>query len=85
MLVPELRALIVVEGETKLVMLGMVVLTAIRYLANACAYTAVMVLINVLTPPEYIPLANGMAQCCVSFARFLGELVLFVLFPPSCY
>ncbi|GAA5963113.1 hypothetical protein JCM3765_001774 [Sporobolomyces pararoseus] len=79
-LVPELRALIVVEGETKLVMLGMVVLTAIRYLANACAYTAVMVLINVLTPPEYIPLANGMAQCCVSFARFLGPLTGGVIF-----
>ena len=72
-LVPELRALIKVEGETKLVFLGMVVLTSIRYLANACAYTAVMVLINVLTPPEYVPLANGLAQSCVSFARFLGE------------
>lgn len=72
-LVPELRALIKVEGETKLVFLGMVVLTSIRYLANACAYTAVMVLINVLTPPEYVPLANGLAQSCVSFARFLGK------------
>ncbi|GAA6012252.1 hypothetical protein JCM11491_007072 [Sporobolomyces phaffii] len=74
-LVPELRALIKHEGETKLVMLGMIVLTSIRYLANACAYTAVMVLINVLTPPEYVPLANGLAQSCVSFARFLGPLI----------
>ncbi|GAA5911466.1 uncharacterized protein JCM6883_005765 [Sporobolomyces salmoneus] len=72
-LVPELRALILVEGETKLVMIGMTVLTSIRYLANACAYTAVMVLINVLTPPDFIPLANGLAQSCVSFARFLDE------------
>ncbi|GAA5836172.1 hypothetical protein JCM3766R1_001984 [Sporobolomyces carnicolor] len=82
-LVPELRALIKVEGETKLVFLGMVVLTSIRYLANACAYTAVMVLINVLTPPEYVPLANGLAQSCVSFARFLGPLVGGAVFAKS--
>jgi len=72
-LVPELRGLIIVDGENTWVILGMVVLTAIRYLANACAYTAVMVLINLLTPPEYVPLANGLAQSAVSFARFLGE------------
>ncbi|GAA5861853.1 hypothetical protein JCM1840_006855 [Sporobolomyces johnsonii] len=74
-LLPELRGLIIVEGENFLVMTGMVVLSAIRYLANACAYTAVMVLINVMTPVEYVPLANGLAQSCVSFARFLGPLV----------
>ncbi|GAA5949206.1 hypothetical protein JCM21900_000859 [Sporobolomyces salmonicolor] len=74
-LLPELRGLIIVEGENLLVMTGMVVLSAIRYLANACAYTAVMVLINVMTPVEYVPLANGLAQSCVSFARFLGPLV----------
>lgn len=72
-LVPELRGLIIVDGENTWVILGMVVLTAIRYLANACSYTAVMVLINLLTPPEYVPLANGLAQSAVSFARFLGE------------
>lgn len=42
LLFPELRGLIIVEGEAKLVMLGMIVLSAIRYLANACAYTAVV-------------------------------------------
>ncbi|GAA5928681.1 uncharacterized protein JCM15063_003938 [Sporobolomyces koalae] len=82
-LVPELRALIKTEGETTLVMGGMVVLTSIRYLANACAYTAVMVLINVLTPAEYVPLANGLAQSCVSFARFLGPLLGGVVFAKS--
>ncbi|GAA6060930.1 hypothetical protein JCM10212_003838 [Sporobolomyces blumeae] len=74
-LVPELRGLIKAEGENGLVFAGMVVLTAIRYLANALAYTAIMILINVVTPPEYVPLANGLAQSAVSFARFLGPLV----------
>jgi hypothetical protein len=64
-------------------MLGMVILTSIRYLANACAYTAVMVLINVLTPPEFVPLANGLAQCCVSFARFLGSFSLSLVEPAA--
>ncbi|GAA6002187.1 uncharacterized protein JCM10292_000798 [Rhodotorula paludigena] len=75
LLFPELRGLIIVEGEAKLVMLGMIVLSAIRYLANACAYTAVMVLINVMTPAELVPLANGLAQSCISLARFIGPLL----------
>ncbi|GAA5981662.1 hypothetical protein JCM10908_004557 [Rhodotorula pacifica] len=75
LLFPELRGLIKVEGENGLVMLGMVVLSALRYLANACAYTAVMVLINVMTPAELVPLANGLAQSCISLARFIGPLL----------
>ncbi|GAA5942487.1 hypothetical protein JCM10213_004789 [Rhodosporidiobolus nylandii] len=75
LLFPELRGLIIVEGEDLLVMTGMVVLSAIRYLANACAYTSVMVLINVMTPVELIPLANGLAQSCISLARFIGPLL----------
>ncbi|GAA5910999.1 hypothetical protein JCM6882_006744 [Rhodosporidiobolus microsporus] len=75
LLFPELRGLIIVEGEDALVMTGMVVLSAIRYLANACAYTSVMVLINVMTPAELVPLANGLAQSCISLARFIGPLL----------
>ncbi|BGO94014.1 hypothetical protein NBRC10512_003647 [Rhodotorula toruloides] len=75
LLFPELRGLIAVEGENGLVFLGMVVLSALRYLANACAYTAVMVLINVMTPAELVPLANGLAQSCISLARFIGPLL----------
>ncbi|GAA5977557.1 hypothetical protein JCM11641_006863 [Rhodosporidiobolus odoratus] len=75
LLFPELRGLIIVEGEDFLVMSGMVVLSAIRYLANACAYTSVMVLINVMTPVELVPLANGLAQSSISLARFIGPLL----------
>lgn len=31
-----------------------------------------MVLINVMTPAELVPLANGLAQSCISLARFIG-------------
>jgi hypothetical protein len=55
-------------------MTGMVVLSAFRYCGNACSFTAVMVLINVMTEPELVPLANGLAQSSISFARFIGTL-----------
>lgn len=32
-----------------------------------------MVLINVMTPAELVPLANGLAQSCISLARFIGK------------
>lgn len=34
----------------------------------------VQILINAMTPPAYIPLANGLAQSAVSLARFIGPL-----------
>jgi len=42
LLFPELRGLVGDGDKVGLVMLGMIVLSAIRYLANACAYTAVV-------------------------------------------
>lgn len=56
-------------------MTGMVVLSSIRYLANCLSFTAVTVLINVLTPPPLVPLANGLAQSLISLARFIGPLL----------
>lgn len=32
------------------------------------------ILINAMTPPAYIPFANGLAQSAVSLARFIGPL-----------
>jgi hypothetical protein len=89
MLFPELRGLLQ-EDANGWVMLGMTLLSAIRYLANTCSYTAVMVsphlifsspssdvhhaqvLINAMSPPHLVPLANGLAQSAVSLARFIG-------------
>lgn len=35
-----------------------------------------MVLINVMTPAELVPLANGLAQSCISLARFIGTSLI---------
>lgn len=43
LLLPELRGLLR-EDHDRLVMFGMILLSAFRWLANVCAYTAVMVL-----------------------------------------
>jgi len=75
MLFPELRGLLRQSGNNFWVMFGMVVLSAIRYLASTCSYTAVMVLINAMSPPHLVPLANGLAQSCVSLARFVGPIL----------
>ncbi|WVN86482.1 uncharacterized protein L203_101646 [Cryptococcus depauperatus CBS 7841] len=56
-------------------MFCLTVITAIRYCAGTFAYTAVMVLINAMSPPHVVGLANGLAQSTVSFARFFGPVI----------
>ncbi|KAM0750505.1 hypothetical protein T439DRAFT_289689 [Meredithblackwellia eburnea MCA 4105] len=73
-LFPELRGLLS-EKSNFGVMFAMTLLSSIRYLASTCAYTAVMVLINAMSPPHLVPLANGLAQSAVSLARFVGPLM----------
>ncbi|KAG9097281.1 hypothetical protein FRC06_007738, partial [Ceratobasidium sp. 370] len=46
--------------------------TAIRYCGITFSYTAVAVLLNYMSPPHAIGLANGLAQSIVSLARFMG-------------
>ncbi|KAM0787506.1 hypothetical protein ACM66B_003578 [Microbotryomycetes sp. NB124-2] len=74
LLFPELRGLLR-ENSTGWVMFGMVLLSALRYLGNTCSYTAVMVLVNAMSPPHLVPLANGLAQSSVSLARFIGPVI----------
>lgn len=73
MLLPELRGLLR-ENHNGLVMFGMILLCSFRWLANVCAYTSVMVMINAQTPPHLVPLANGLAQSAVSASRFVGPV-----------
>ena len=49
----------------------------------SCAYTAVMIMVNAMTPPAYIPFANGLAQSAVSLARFIGPLTGGILWSSS--
>ncbi|SJX64156.1 uncharacterized protein SRS1_14810 [Sporisorium reilianum f. sp. reilianum] len=57
------------------VMGGMILFASLRWLANVCAFTAVSVLINAMTPPHLTPLANGLAQTTSSAARFVGPII----------
>jgi MFS family permease len=50
-------------------------ITAVRYCGGTLAYTSVMVLINAMSPPHVVGLANGLAQSTVSFSRFIGPVI----------
>lgn len=73
-LFPLLRGMLHPETDG-FVMTGMIMFAAMRWLANVCAFTAVSVLINAMTPPHLTPLANGLAQTTSSAARFVGPIV----------
>ncbi|CAO1620664.1 unnamed protein product [Parajaminaea phylloscopi] len=73
-LFPLLRNFLHPETDA-LVMTFMIVFASMRWLANICAFTAVSILMNALTPPNLVPLANGLAQTTSSAARFLGPIL----------
>ena len=58
-----------------IVMTFMIIFASLRWLANICAFTAVSILMNALTPPNLVPLANGLAQTTSSAARFIGPII----------
>jgi hypothetical protein len=53
-------------------MSSMSLISALRYCGGTFAYTSIMILINAMTPPHLVGLANGLAQSTVSMARFFG-------------
>ena len=73
-LFPLLRGMLHPETDG-FVMGGMIFFASLRWLANVCAFTAVSVLINAMTPPHLTPLANGLAQTTSSAARFVGPII----------
>lgn len=74
LLFPLLRSLLH-DSSNFFVMTGMIVLASIRILGNVFAYTALMVLVNISTPPHLLGLSNALAQSGASAARFLGPIV----------
>ncbi|CCA77962.1 related to E.coli tetracycline resistance protein TCR1 [Serendipita indica DSM 11827] len=62
-------------GNNFLVMSSLAVSTAIRYCGTTFAYTSVSILLNYMTPPPIVGLANGLAQSIVSLARFFGPII----------
>ncbi|CAK5261830.1 unnamed protein product [Mycena citricolor] len=63
------------EGENFSVMSGLAVITAVRYSGGTFCYTSISILLNYMTPPPAIGLANGMAQSIVSLARCFGPVL----------
>ncbi|KAF9022340.1 major facilitator superfamily MFS-1 [Hymenopellis radicata] len=55
-------------------MAALAISTACRFCGNTFAYTAVSILLNYMTPPNAVGIANGIAQSMVSLARFIGPV-----------
>ncbi|KAI0042711.1 major facilitator superfamily MFS-1 [Auriscalpium vulgare] len=49
--------------------------TAVRYCGTTFAYTSVSILLNYMSPPPVVGLANGIAQSIVSLARCFGPIL----------
>ncbi|KAJ7500314.1 hypothetical protein B0H11DRAFT_2171431 [Mycena galericulata] len=62
---------------------ALVVSTAVRYCGSTFGYTSVSILLNYMTPPNAVGLANGIAQSIVSLARCLGPVLGGYLWPIS--
>ncbi|KAF8609910.1 hypothetical protein BDV93DRAFT_517136 [Ceratobasidium sp. AG-I] len=58
-----------------MVMTALGLSTAVRYCGITFSYTSATVLLNYLSPPHAVGLANGLAQSVISLARFLGPLL----------
>ncbi|KAJ7064824.1 hypothetical protein C8F01DRAFT_1128328 [Mycena amicta] len=64
------------DGQANIVLMAALVLsTALRYCGSCFAYTSVSILVNYMTPPNAVGLANGLAQSIVSLARCIGPVI----------
>ncbi|KZV97199.1 major facilitator superfamily MFS-1 [Exidia glandulosa HHB12029] len=64
------------EGGGGIVIMSALALsTAVRYCGSTFAYTSIVILLNYVSPPHAVGLANGLAQSIVSLARFLGPIL----------
>ncbi|KDQ58789.1 hypothetical protein JAAARDRAFT_206634 [Jaapia argillacea MUCL 33604] len=63
------------NGERNIILMAALALsTAVRYCGATFAFTAVSILLNYMSPPHVIGIANGLAQSIVSLARFFGPI-----------
>ncbi|KAJ7108561.1 hypothetical protein C8R44DRAFT_884628 [Mycena epipterygia] len=63
------------DGGNFTLMFALAVSTALRYCGTTFGYTSVSILLNYMTPPNAIGLANGIAQSIVSLARCFGPVI----------
>jgi len=58
-----------------LLMIPLTISTAVRYCGATFTFTSVSILLNYLSPPPVVGIANGVAQSIVSLARGFGPLL----------
>ncbi|KAJ7211292.1 hypothetical protein GGX14DRAFT_520210 [Mycena pura] len=63
------------DGQGHVVLMSGTSLFALRYCGSCFAYTSVAILLNYMTPPSAVGLANGMGQSIVSLARCVGPVL----------
>ncbi|EJD40153.1 major facilitator superfamily MFS-1 [Auricularia subglabra TFB-10046 SS5] len=63
------------DGGGIVIMSALALSTAVRYCGSTFAYTSVVILLNYVSPPHVVGLANGLAQSIVSLARFFGPIL----------
>ncbi|KZT25803.1 major facilitator superfamily MFS-1 [Neolentinus lepideus HHB14362 ss-1] len=66
-----------------ILMAALALSTALRFCGITFSYTAVAILLNYMSPPHVVGLANGIAQSIVSLARFIGPILGGVLWSTS--
>ncbi|KZV63332.1 major facilitator superfamily MFS-1 [Peniophora sp. CONT] len=71
---PALHVFAIARESGEDLAVGLLVVSAIRYCGSTMAYTSVAILVNQLSPPPIVGLANGVAQSIISFARIAGPL-----------
>jgi len=62
-------------GASLLLMIPLTISTATRYCGATFTFTSVSILLNYMTPPPVVGMANGVAQSIVSLARGFGPLL----------
>ncbi|KAL0571190.1 hypothetical protein V5O48_010770 [Marasmius crinis-equi] len=63
------------EDGNFFLMTALAVSTAVRYCAITFAYTSISILLNYMTPPQAVGVANGIAQSIASLARCVGPVL----------
>ncbi|KAH7098826.1 major facilitator superfamily MFS-1 [Auriculariales sp. MPI-PUGE-AT-0066] len=74
--IPAYLSVIIDKTEGGVMVMGALALsTAVRYCGSTFAYTSIVILLNYVSPPHVVGMANGLAQSIVSLARFFGPII----------
>ncbi|VDC00276.1 unnamed protein product [Peniophora sp. CBMAI 1063] len=63
------------DDGNAILMTALAVSAAVRYCGSTFGYTSISILLNYMSPPPLVGLANGIGQSIVSLARFFGPIL----------